>query len=335
MKLLIIATDKQTLNWSTLPAKICAIKTALNKTNNAIWEIEVIYKDLVPKLNSQHKIDYDWYNDVSYPYFRQGNHFIYILFSGKQWVKYGLDKGLRGVSQNDTDFVGEAYGWADEHTTRKDTKLNQMVQTTLHEMSHELARSTNVPDKTHEYHSANRDILGIFSTYDMRRWQPVYQAKMKEIGRLQKILSTLTAKPKPLQHFFPLHKTLISQGYGVANSVLYPRTGHHIGTDYMVPENTPILAPGLCAVTKSGNDKALGNWCEIHLNDVYLIFAHLRAVPSLGLREAGQVIGFSGNTGLSTGPHCHVEGWHESRDVTKLTKDNFRQFTFDVTSLIK
>jgi len=334
MKLLILTTDPTLLKWRTLPKKLDAITQALNKTKNATWEIEVRYRPLVPTLDARYRITHAWYDALSYPLFREGNHFIYLHFSANQWTKYGFPKGLRGSNHADTDFVGESYGWADENTERGDTGLNQFIQNVLHELSHAIARSTGVTDKTHEYHAKHHNISGLFSSYDMAHWHPTYQAGMAKISQLQKIIDALLGTKRP-QHFFPLHKTAITQAYGVPNPVWYPRTGHHIGTDYATPIGTAIIAPDDCEVVRAKTDTALGNWCEVRLDDMYLTFAHLKSKPMLGNRKQGWVIGFTGDTGFVTGPHCHVEAWSVPRDVSILTKDNFREYTSDVTRLIK
>lgn len=334
-KFLIVVTDKSVLNWGSLAAKVSLIKKALNQIKNGTWEVEVQYRDVIPKVDSNFRINHQWYNDFSYPLFRQGYHFVYLHFTETAWTKYKLDQRLLGANQIDTDFVGESYGWSDENTMRKKTRRNQFIQNILHEMSHELARTTRVPDKTHEFHDVNPDITPLFASYDIERWQPTYQAGMKEISRLQAILDSLLKRPQPLVHFVPFHKTLISQGYGVRNEAFYPKVKHHIGVDYATPIGTPILAPCDGTVTHSGYSSQLGNWCGFTTPVGIFYFMHLQAKPVLGIRKQNWVIGFSGNTGLSTGPHLHVELWTERRDVTLLTEYNFRQYTKDVTTLIK
>lgn len=186
-KLLIVSSDPTILSWSSLESKKKAILNALNKTPNGEWEIEIRQQTLAPKI-VDNRIEHQWYNDFSYPLFRAGYHFIYLHFSKKQWEELKLDRKLRGVNQIDTDFVGESYGWGDENTLRGQTRQNQFVQNSLHEMSHELARTTNVTDLTHPYHNKNKDISGIFVNYDMANWQPVYQTGMKKVGLLTKII---------------------------------------------------------------------------------------------------------------------------------------------------
>lgn len=331
MKLLIVTTGKNTLKWKSLPKKIETIRKALNKTPNATWEVSVEYRDIVPKVVAG-RIPHEWFNDFSYPLFRQGNHFVYLHLPLLQRKALGLDTTVRGINQNDTDYVGESYGWSDENTPRDGQ--NMFVQNVLHEVSHELAPTTNTPDKTHEYHGANPDISGIFANYDMARWQPKYQAELKEVSRLQAILKTLQGKPQ-FTSPFPLHR--ISNPYGVRNEAFYPRTKHHIGTDYATPVGTPILAPSEGEIINTGSDKTLGNWCEFQTNGYYIYFLHQQTKPLPGKFKPGMVLGFTGNSGFTTGPHCHVEVMREPRGVVlaKINEGNFKKLTLDPATLWK
>lgn len=79
----------------------------------------------------------------------------------------------------------------------------------------------------------------------------------------------------------------------------------HLGIDIMTPIGTPILAPedGV-AVKQEGND--IGN--AIYFQGKKLIrFMHLNAYGKLGPVSKGEIIGYTGNTGRSTGPHCHID----------------------------
>lgn len=336
-KLLIVSADSTILGWKTLRAKKKFIADALNKTKNGTWEVEVRHTIIAPKVTTSGRIDPKWYDSFSHPLFNQGYQFIYIHFSMAQWDAWGLDGTIRGANQKDTDFVGESYGRGDEHTRRSGSKENQFVQNVLHEMSHEIARTTGVPDKTHEYHAVHNDISGIFSAYDMAKWQPTYQEEMKKIGlltiilELTKKLNLLRAKtneeftvpfpqwPKPTQR------------YGIANKEWYPKTGIHLGTDFGTPVGTEIKAPLSGVITRSESwPTSLGNWVEFKCGGKYMIFCHLKSAMPNGEYKQGETIAISGDTGFIKGIHTHVEGWHKPMDRAMLTAETARQLTFDV-----
>ena len=321
MKLLIVTTSKYTLRWKKLSSYIKQIKSALNKTPNATWEVEIVYRDIVPEVENG-RITHEWFNQLSYPLFRQGNQFIVLHMSQRQKNEWGIKPSLRGSNQVDRDFVGESYIWSDQFTKR-DGEI-QFIQTTLHEMSHELARSTGTPDETHPYHRENPDIKDIFYRYDMAKWQPVYTQGMKVVENLKAKIKSLLLRSSP--KFF-LREYPVSQGYGVENRAWYKQTGHHIGVDLATPVGTPIIAPELCLVSDSGFSNELGYWCEVKVNKKYYYFMHLKSKVHLGGRNKNWVIGFTGNTGFSTNPHCHIEIWDRKRDVSILSPTNFDLYT--------
>jgi murein DD-endopeptidase MepM/ murein hydrolase activator NlpD len=86
----------------------------------------------------------------------------------------------------------------------------------------------------------------------------------------------------------------------------------HTGVDWADKVGTPIFAAGNGTVLKASWDSGYGNRVEIqHTNGYVTTYNHMSAyakgiVPGVRVRQ-GQVIGFLGSTGLSTGPHLHYE----------------------------
>lgn len=100
----------------------------------------------------------------------------------------------------------------------------------------------------------------------------------------------------------------------------------HMGLDIAVPEGTPIVTPGDATVVAFTNDGSfgLGVCLDFVGTEWYVLFAHCRAVMvAPGARvTAGQVIALSGNTGKSSGPHCHIQVCKSTnfpRDVAQNT----------------
>ena len=107
-------------------------------------------------------------------------------------------------------------------------------------------------------------------------------------------------------------------GYYYISSVFggryHPITGAwetHTGTDIPAPGGTPIQCAKDGIVTTSQYNPSYGNYCIIyHGNGYATLYAHMRALPSVKVGEsvtAGQVIGYVGTTGSSTGNHLHFE----------------------------
>lgn len=96
---------------------------------------------------------------------------------------------------------------------------------------------------------------------------------------------------------------------------LHPITGQrkqHRGVDYGAPEGTPVFAVGAGVVTTLAVDASAGNHLKLdHASDFqswYLHLHHFAAGLAKGsLVKQGEVIGYVGTTGASTGPHLHFE----------------------------
>ena len=86
----------------------------------------------------------------------------------------------------------------------------------------------------------------------------------------------------------------------------------HNGVDLLAPAGTPVLAAASGTVVGAAPNAGYGNWVRIeHAQNVATVYGHLSAfAPGIAAGakvQRGQVIGFVGNTGRSTGPHLHFE----------------------------
>jgi murein DD-endopeptidase MepM/ murein hydrolase activator NlpD len=102
------------------------------------------------------------------------------------------------------------------------------------------------------------------------------------------------------------------------------RVKAHLGTDYSAPHGTPILAVGDGVVTHSAYTSGNGNYVKIRHNGTYETqYLHMsRQAVRKGERVTqGQVIGYVGSTGLSTGPHVCFRFWKNGVQVDHLAED--------------
>ena len=139
-------------------------------------------------------------------------------------------------------------------------------------------------------------------------------------SKLQFILDPTTI-PSPGTAVFswPLANVIITQLFGgtefaARNAGAYGGRAYHPGVDMGAPRGTPIMAPLTGTVRATGNTDAVpgcsswGKWTLIdHANGLSTLYAHQDVVAvSAGQKvNTGQVIGYVGNTGFSTGPHLH------------------------------
>jgi murein DD-endopeptidase MepM/ murein hydrolase activator NlpD len=86
-------------------------------------------------------------------------------------------------------------------------------------------------------------------------------------------------------------------------------SGKHTGVDFAVPIGTPVLAVADGKIENASWGKAYGKQIIQKVDGGWVIYAHLNALrvkPGATVKK-GQIIGESGNTGNSTGPHLHFE----------------------------
>ena len=97
----------------------------------------------------------------------------------------------------------------------------------------------------------------------------------------------------------------------------------HRGTDFAASIGTPILAAGDGTIARAGPYSSYGNYIRIrHGNGYETAYAHLsrfaRGVRAGVAVRQGQVIGYVGNTGRSTGPHLHYEVLRRGQQVNPM-----------------
>ena len=126
----------------------------------------------------------------------------------------------------------------------------------------------------------------------------------------------------------PLQYSRISSGF--SNARVHPVTRKvqpHHGVDYAAPTGTPVMTIGDGVVTSVKYEGAGGNVVRIKHNSVYsTAYLHLSKYAS-GLKagqrvKQGDVIGYVGSTGRSTGPHLDFRVWKNGTAINPLTMDS-------------
>ena len=110
----------------------------------------------------------------------------------------------------------------------------------------------------------------------------------------------------------PINGARLSSPYGMRKHPIDGYNKMHKGTDFAAPEGTPIMASGDGVILKAGWCGGGGNCIKIKHNTTYqTVYAHMSKFArgmGKGVRvKQGQIIGFVGSTGKSTGPHLHYE----------------------------
>ena len=122
----------------------------------------------------------------------------------------------------------------------------------------------------------------------------------------------------------PVDGARISSGFGMRFHPVLGYTRMHKGIDFAVPIGTPVMAAGAGMIEQEGWVNGYGNFMVVNHGNTYATgYGHLsRFAPGIhkGSRvHQGQVIAYSGNTGLTTGPHLHYEIRINKVQVNPLT----------------
>ncbi len=108
----------------------------------------------------------------------------------------------------------------------------------------------------------------------------------------------------------PLRNSKLTSGYGMRNHPVLRKRRRHNGVDLAAPTGTPVYATADGMITRANWFSSYGLFIRIdHGADMETRFAHLsRIAVASGQRvRKGELIGFVGSTGRSTGPHLHYE----------------------------
>jgi len=110
----------------------------------------------------------------------------------------------------------------------------------------------------------------------------------------------------------PVNDGIMRSGFGLRRHPILGYTKMHTGLDWAAPMGTPIYASGNGTVEKAGWESGYGKYIRLKHNNGYeTAYGHMTAFargmePGVRVRQ-GQVIGYVGSTGVSTGAHVHYE----------------------------
>ena len=121
----------------------------------------------------------------------------------------------------------------------------------------------------------------------------------------------------------PLDGAKLSSNYGMRKHPILGYNKMHKGVDFAAPKGTPVYAAGNGVVDYAGRNGAYGKYIRIRHNNSYkTAYAHLNSYNkgiSKGTRvKQGQIIGYVGTTGRSSGPHLHYEVIYKGKQINPM-----------------
>ncbi len=122
----------------------------------------------------------------------------------------------------------------------------------------------------------------------------------------------------------PVKAARLTSGFGYRRHPLLKTLRLHSGVDWAGPVGTPIMAAGSGTIEVAGREGGYGNYVRIrHANGYKTAYGHMLrfaegVAKGVKVRQ-GQIIGYIGNTGMSTGPHLHYEVLVNNRFTNPLS----------------
>ena len=122
----------------------------------------------------------------------------------------------------------------------------------------------------------------------------------------------------------PINGARLSSSFGLRKHPILGYNKMHRGTDFAAPMGTPIMASGDGVVIRARWCGGGGNCIKIKHNSTYsTVYAHLskfaKSVKTGARVRQGQIIGYVGSTGMSTGPHLHYEVIENGKKINSQT----------------
>ena len=122
----------------------------------------------------------------------------------------------------------------------------------------------------------------------------------------------------------PINGARLSSSFGMRKHPILGFNKMHRGTDFAAPEGTPIMASGDGKIVRARWCGGGGNCIKIKHNSTYsTVYAHLSKFARIAKEgnrvRQGQIIGYVGSTGMSTGPHLHYEVIENGKKVNSQT----------------
>lgn len=235
------------------------------------------------------------------------------------WQQEDVSQQLGSAIGQSMSEINEARRELDLDKARQVQERNRIEslqqQVLVDKQSVDIARAEQdrLLDITRNEESTYQEILA-----EKRRARDQFEADIAQFQAQLQIVLNPESIPTPASSVlsWPVDNVRITQYFGntaFAQSGAYNGSGHN-GVDFGIPVGTPVKSARQGIVKATGNTDnqcpyaSYGKWVLVeHDNGLSTLYAHLSniAVSSGQSVSNGQVIGYSGNTGYSTGPHLH------------------------------
>lgn len=226
-------------------------------------------------------------------------------FTPKERRKWGIEQTINGSYDRSRSHAMYFWVCAEPGKKARQYPFTDFARIVLHEIQHGDVHLTGAPrDLVHEWDYLKASIHKLPKDLSYDTWNRL----LKTVKELE---ANLKAKTKTMTLPIPKkYLETVTQAFFTANK--HYKSGVHNGTDFGCPVGTPLVAP--CdgeIIHRFVNHASLGTAINFVCEDEkhYIRFLHLSKALPPGKYKQGEVIGWTGNTGDSSGPHLHVDVW--------------------------
>ncbi len=231
--------------------------------------------------------------------------------------------GIQRITENDQDQI--------EQLNRLKAELEVQRSEVVRLKEEQEAQRQELENQKQQAQALEESYNALVSQYEQQiaELQAQKRAAQADMDSIRQFTIT-TAAAGTIIASMPGFTLPISGGGKSAGTWAYPSGGIHLGLDWAVPIGTPVMAPADGLILYAANPVAsnsgyLGNWsgypagggntvemlCNVNGTLYAISFAHLAregmTVSAGQTVSQGQVIAATGNSGNSSGPHCHIE----------------------------
>ncbi len=175
------------------------------------------------------------------------------------------------------------------------------------------AKLTEKKKEVEKVNVMNDDLLGKDIAVSLNNISARIVYQINSYKQIEKLINNQENKLASIPAIQPVSNkdlTRIASGFGYRIHPIYGIPKMHEGLDFTATQGTPIYATGDGRVTTAGNAVGKGNHVIINhgygYESVYMHMVRIKAKDGESVKR-GQIIGWVGNSGLSSGPHCHYE----------------------------
>jgi murein DD-endopeptidase MepM/ murein hydrolase activator NlpD len=317
------AVNQLSLERKKVTAEISRTETLISSTdleiNKLILEISRLERDI---LSSKSAIA----ENIREQYRSEDSSLIELLLKYHQlsefWGAFEANETIMNSISIKVEELSSLHTLLEEKRNSNTTKRKDLVSLQSQYGDQHTVLSNNQAERTKLLEvtkSEEKNYQSLLATQKQAKEQIIKEIRDFE-AKLQFFLDPNTIPPKGTVVFsWPLDKVVVTQYFGGSefakrNPAVYGGRAYHPGIDLGTPRGTAIHAPLTGTVRATGNTDAVpgcyswGKWTLIdHSNGLSTLYAHqdLQSVSPGQKVSTGDIIGYSGNTGYSTGPHLH------------------------------